>query len=88
MTASASPISAVLILLVFALCHLLGYYFMLRIKNLKDQQLYRVEKGANDSVFAPLLTKIADLAIIEEQWDAMMRLRVAPTFVLKYNIRG
>ena len=60
--------------IVFALCHLLGYYFMPRIKNLKDQQLYRVEKGANDSVFAPLLTKIADLAIIEEQWDAMMRL--------------
>ena len=74
--------------IVFALCHLLGYYFMPRIKNLKDQQLYRVEKGANDSVFAPLLTKIADLAIIEEQWDAMMRLalslkeRTAPAHVI------
>ena len=74
--------------IVFALCHLLGDYFMPRIKNLKDQQLYRVEKDANDSVFAPLLTKIADLAIIEEQWDEMMRLalslkeRTAPAHVI------
>ena len=74
--------------IVFALCHLLGYYFMPRSKNLKDHQLYRVEKNANDSVFAPLLTKIADLAIIEEQWDAMMRLalslkeRTAPAHVI------
>ena len=60
--------------IVFALCHLLGYYFMPRIKKLKDQQLYRVEKGADDSVFAPLLTKIADLAIIQEKCDEMMRL--------------
>ena len=66
----------------------LGVLLPARIKNLKDQQLYRVEKGANGSVFAPLLTKIADLAIIEEQWDAMMRLalslkeRTAPAHVI------
>ena len=28
--------------IVFALCYLLGYYFMPRIRDLKDQQLYRV----------------------------------------------
>ena len=60
--------------IVFALCFLLGFYFMPRIKNLKDQQLYRVEKDVNASVFAPLLTKTVDTAIIEEQWDAVMRL--------------
>lgn len=27
---------------VFALCHLLGYEFMPRIRDLKDQQLYRI----------------------------------------------
>ena len=59
-----------------------------RITNYLNHQLYRVEKDANDSVFAPLLTKIADLAIIEEQWDAMMRLalslkeRTAPAHVI------
>ena len=58
----------------FALCFLLGFYFMPRIKNLKDQQLYRVEKDVNAPVFAPLLTKTVDTAIIEEQWDAVMRL--------------
>ena len=60
--------------IVFALCFLLGSYFMPRIKNLKDQQWYRVEKDVNASVFAPLLTKTVDTAIIEEQWDAVMRL--------------
>ena len=60
--------------IVFALCFLLGFYFMPRIKNLKDQQWYRVEKDVNASVFAPLLTKTVDTAIIEEQWDAVMRL--------------
>ena len=39
-------------------------------------------------MFAPLLTKIEDLAIIEEQWDEMMRLalslkeRTAPAHVI------
>ena len=36
--------------------------------------MYRVEKDVNASVFAPLLTKTVDTAIIEEQWDAVMRL--------------
>ena len=30
--------------IVFALCYLLGYYFMPRIRDLKDQQLYRVDE--------------------------------------------
>ena len=61
--------------ILFALCDLLGYYFMPRIRDLKDQQLYRVDRHTNVGVFAPLLTKIADLDIVEEQWEA--RLRVA-----------
>ena len=32
--------------IVFALCHLLGFYFMPRIRDLKDQQLYRVDRHA------------------------------------------
>jgi TnpA family transposase len=58
--------------LVFALCYLLGYYFMPRIRDLKDQQLYRVERHVNYGVFTPLLNKTVDLDIIEEQWDAMV----------------
>ncbi len=58
--------------IIFALCHLLGYYFMPRIRDLKDQQLYRVNRNVNYGVFTPLLNKTVDLNIIEEQWDAMI----------------
>lgn len=58
--------------IVFALCHLLGFYFMPRIKDLKEQQLYKVDREIDYGVFGPLLTKTVDLDIIEEQWDNMM----------------
>jgi TnpA family transposase len=74
--------------IVFALWHLLGFYFMPRIRALKDQQLYRVDRCVDYGVFAPLLTKTADLAMVEEQWDAMLRValslkqRTAPAHVI------
>jgi len=74
--------------IIFALCYLLGIYFMPRIRDLKNQQLYRVEKGVNYGVFEPLLTKTADMNIVEEQWEAMVRVaislkrRTAPAHVI------
>lgn len=74
--------------IIFALCHLLGFYFMPRIRDLKDQQLYRVDKQADYGVFTPLLTKTADLGIVEEQWEEMLRVatslkqRTAPAHVI------
>jgi TnpA family transposase len=74
--------------IVFALCYLLGYYFMPRIRDLKDQQLYRVDRNVDYGVFTPLLNKTADLEIIEEQWEAMIRValslkqRTAPAHVI------
>jgi TnpA family transposase len=74
--------------IVFALCYLLGYYFMPRIRDLKDQQLYRVDRKVNYGVFMPLLNKTADLDIVEEQWEAMIRVaqslksRTAPAHVI------
>jgi TnpA family transposase len=74
--------------IIFALCYLLGYDFMPRIRDLKDQQLYRVERPATAGVFTPLLTKTADLDIVEEQWGAMLRValslkqRTAPAHVI------
>jgi len=73
---------------VFALCHLLGFYFMPRIRDLKDQQLYRIDRFVDYGVFTPLLTKTADLSIVEEQWDEMLRValslkqRIAPAHVI------
>lgn len=58
--------------IVFALCYLLGYYFMPRIRDLKDQQLYKIDRSMNHGVFNPSLNKVADIDIVEEQWDAMI----------------
>ena len=63
--------------IVFALCHLLGFYFMPRIRDLKDQQLYRVDKSADYGDISQLLTKTTDLAIIEEQWESMVRVAIS-----------
>ncbi len=74
--------------IIFALCHLLGFYFMPRIRDLKDQQLYRVDREMNHGVFTPLLTKTADIDIVEEQWEEMIRVvislkkRTAPAHVI------
>src|SRR5215470_7765698 len=63
--------------IVFALCHLLGFYFMPRIRDLKDQQLYRVDRESDYGMFTPLLTKTADLSLVEEQWEEMMRVALS-----------
>jgi TnpA family transposase len=74
--------------IVFALCYLLGYYFMPRIRDLKDQQLYRVEKNADYGIFTPLLNKTADIDIVVEQWESMIHVaqslihRTAPAHVI------
>lgn len=74
--------------IIFALCHLLGFYFMPRIRDLVDQQLYRVDRNVDYGVFAPLLNKTADLDIVIEQWEAMIRValslkkRTAPAHVI------
>lgn len=60
--------------IVFALCYLLGYYFMPRIRDLKDQQLYRAERQTDYGIFTPLLNKTADLDLIEEQWESMIHI--------------
>ncbi len=59
--------------ILFALCHLLGYEFMPRIRDLKDQQLYRINKDFDYGVFTPLLNKSANIDIVVEQWAAMLR---------------
>ena len=63
--------------IVFALCHLLGFYFMPRIRDLKDQQLYRIDRGVDYGELNPLLTKTVDMKIIEEQWENMMRVAIS-----------
>jgi TnpA family transposase len=49
--------------IVFALCYLLGYYFMPTIRDLKDQPLYKVDRNVNHGIFKPLLKGF------REQWN-------------------
>lgn len=58
---------------VFALCYLLGIRFMPRIKDLKAQQLYRIDKTTSYGCLDVLLTKIVSIDLIVEQFDSMVR---------------
>ena len=42
---------------IFALCYLLGFKFMPRIRDLKDQQLYKIDKTGSYGELDPLLNK-------------------------------
>jgi TnpA family transposase len=58
---------------VFALCHLLGIKFMPRIKDLKSQQLYRIDKEVSYGELNVLLTKTVSVDLVIEQFDEMVR---------------
>ena len=75
---------------VFGLCHLLGYRFAPRIKDLKDRKLYTIDKPANWPLLAPLIGETVETAAILEQWVELVRLKasievgaVAPSVILR-----
>lgn len=75
---------------VFGLCHLLGYRFSPRIKDLKDRMLYTVEKPSTWPLLAPLIGDTVDMAAILGQWTELMRLKasietgaVVPSVILR-----
>jgi TnpA family transposase len=75
---------------VFGLCHLLGYRFAPRIKDLKDRKLYTVEKPSTWPLLAPLIGDTVETAAIVGQWAELMRLKasietgaVVPSIILR-----
>jgi TnpA family transposase len=62
---------------VFGLCHLLGYRFAPRIKDLKDRKLYTVEKPAAYPVLEPLIGGAVETAAVTGQWTELMRLKAS-----------
>ena len=75
---------------VFGLCHLLGYRFAPRIKDLKDRKLYTVEKPGTWPLLEPLIGDTVDTAAILGQWTELMRLKasietgaVVPSVILR-----
>jgi TnpA family transposase len=75
---------------VFGLCHLLGYRFAPRIKDLKDRKLYTIHKPSTYPLLEPLIGDTVEAAAITRQWSELMRLKasiqagvVVPSVILR-----
>ncbi|MBB6017157.1 Tn3 family transposase [Deinococcus radiopugnans] len=59
---------------VFALCHLLGFRFAPRIRDLGETRLYTPEVGTAYGLLEPLVAQRLNLRLIREHWDELRRL--------------
>lgn len=72
----------------FGLCYLLGFSFMPRLADLKDQQLYKMDRNACYGALEPLFHGSVDVDLLREQWDQLVRVaaslrqRTAPAHVV------
>ena len=80
---------------VFGLCHLLGYRFAPRIKDLKERKLYAVEKPDTYPLLKPLIGDAVDTAALVRGWAELMRVKasieagvVAPSTILRKIAAG
>lgn len=58
----------------FALCHLLGFRFAPRIRDLSDHRLFSIEKPAHYDGLKPLIGDCVHLKTIRQHWDDVARL--------------
>jgi TnpA family transposase len=75
---------------VFGLCHLLGFRFAPRIRDLADRRLYIVGARTAYKALDPLIGGTIDLRVIAENWEEILRLSasikagtVAPSAILR-----
>jgi len=75
---------------VFALCHLLGYRFAPRLRDLQDRRLAVIGAKPRHRILEPLLGRSIRVDVIQENWDDIVRLAasikagsVAPSVMLK-----
>lgn len=59
---------------VFSLCHLLGFRFSPRIRDIADQRLYRIDKDFLYKNIDPLFSGHINIKLIREEWDEIVRL--------------
>jgi TnpA family transposase len=77
---------------IFGASFLLGYSFMPRLRDLADQQLYKLDRSARYGCLAPLWSGTIDTDLIREQWDQLVRLaaslknRTAPANVITQRL--
>jgi TnpA family transposase len=62
---------------VFGLCHLLGFRFAPRIKDLKEHKLYTIEKPGTYPLLEPLIGEAIDPAVVVAQWPELARLKAS-----------
>jgi TnpA family transposase len=78
----------------FGLCFLLGFSFMPRLADLKDQQLYKLDRDTSYGALEPLFHGCVDVDLIPEQWDQLVRVaaslrhRTAPAHVVLDRLAG
>ena len=75
---------------VFGLCHLLGFRFAPRIRDLTDRRLYVVDARARYQALGPVIGGTLDLRGPAENWDEVLRMAasikagtVAPSAILR-----
>ena len=75
---------------VFGLCHLLGFHFAPRIRDLADRRLHIVGARTAYKALDPLIGGAIDMRVIAENWDEILRLAasikagtVAPSAILR-----
>ena len=59
---------------VFGLCHLFGFRFAPRLRDLKDRRLYLLPGQQADRLFEPLIGGTVNLDHLEAHWDELLRL--------------
>nr|WP_295745286.1 Tn3 family transposase [uncultured Acidocella sp.] len=59
---------------VFGLCHLFGFRFAPRLRDIKDRRLYLLPDMTVDSVLQPLVGGKIDVAHIKANWNDLLRL--------------
>lgn len=75
---------------VFGLCHLLGFRFAPRIRDLADRRLYLAEGLADTPTLKPMIGGGINFRLIQDHWDDLLRLAasikagtVAPSGILR-----
>ena len=58
----------------FGLCYLLGFSFMPRLKDLADQQLYKISKTEHYGNLNSIFRQAIDWQLIEEQYDQLVKI--------------
>jgi TnpA family transposase len=79
---------------IFALCYLLGFSFQPRLADIPHQRLYKLDRADDYGELDPLFAGTADIALIREQWDQLVRIAaslkngIAPAHIILERLAG